>query len=45
MMLTRLLMLVVYDTKATYKKGTFHKPSIYMGLIAEEAAKQSLLIY
>ena len=35
----------VCDTEATYKKGTFHEPPIYMGLIAEEAAKQSLLIY
>ena len=46
MMLTKLLTLVVlYDTEATYKKGTFHEPPMYKGLIAEEAAEPSLLIY
>ena len=46
MKLTKLLTLVVlYDTEATYKKGTFHEPPMYIGLFAEEAAEGSLLIY
>ena len=45
-MLTTLLTLgVLYDIEARYKKGYFLEPPIDMGLIAEEAAKQSLLIY
>ena len=46
MMLTNLLTLVVlYDIEATYKKGTFHEPPMYKGLITEEATESSLLIY
>lgn len=46
MMLTKLLVLVaLYNTEATYKKGTSHELPMYIGLIAKEAAKQPCLIY
>ena len=46
MLLTKLLMLVVlYNTEATYKKRTSHEPPMYIGLTAGEVAKQSFLVY
>ena len=46
MILTKLLLWVaLYNTEATYKKGTSYEPPMYIGLIAKEAAKQSYSIY